>query len=119
MQISVNGLWITDFGEDNTKSILFASKRKMKKVPKLNVNYKNIKIKQHSKVTYLSCMLDETMSRESMAPNVINEKTRDLNFFLEKTKIQLQRYAGRHVILLLNVTSIMNRQSGILILPKK
>ena len=55
----MNGLWIIGFGEDKTKSILFTSKRKMKKVPKLSVNYINIKIKQHSKVTYLGCMLDE------------------------------------------------------------
>ena len=44
------------FGEDKTKSILFASKRKIKKVPKLKINYKNIQIKQHSKVTYLGCI---------------------------------------------------------------
>ena len=30
------------FGEDKTKSILLASKRKVKKVPKLNITYKNI-----------------------------------------------------------------------------
>ena len=47
------------FGEDKNKSILFGSKRKIKKVPKLKINYKNIQIKQHSKVTYLGCKLDE------------------------------------------------------------
>ena len=62
LETSVNGLWI-HFGEDKTKSILFAFKRKLKKVPKLNITYKNIQIKQHSKVTYLGCILDETMSR--------------------------------------------------------
>ena len=41
------------FGADKTKSILFVSKRKIKKVPKLKINYKNKQIKQHSKVTYL------------------------------------------------------------------
>ena len=35
------------FDEDKTKSILFASKRKTKRVLKLKINYKNIKIKQH------------------------------------------------------------------------
>ena len=54
------------FVEDKTKSIPFASKRKIKKVPKLKINYKNIQIKQHSKVRYLGCILDETMSGESM-----------------------------------------------------
>ena len=45
-------------GEDKTKSILFASKRKIKRVPKLKIKYKKIQIKQHSKVTYLGCILD-------------------------------------------------------------
>ena len=36
-----------NFGEDKTKSNLFASKRKIKSARKLNVKYKNIKIKQH------------------------------------------------------------------------
>ena len=40
------------YGEDKTKSILFASKRKIKKVPKLKMNYKNMQIKQHSKVSF-------------------------------------------------------------------
>ena len=59
--------------EDKAKSILFASKRKVKKVPKLNSKYKNIQFKQHSKVTYLGCILDDTMSGESMALKVINK----------------------------------------------
>ena len=41
------------FGEDKTKSIFFASKRKIKSARKLNVKYKNIKIKQHPQGTYL------------------------------------------------------------------
>ena len=36
-------------GKDKTKSILSASKRKIKRVLKLKVNYKNIQIKQHLK----------------------------------------------------------------------
>ena len=35
------------FGEDKTKFILIASKHIIKKVPKLNLTYKNIQIKQH------------------------------------------------------------------------
>ena len=74
------------FGEDKTKSILFASKRKIKKVPKLKINYKNIQIKQHSKVTYLGCILDETMSGESMALKVINKINSRLKFLHRKNK---------------------------------
>ena len=61
------------FGEDKTKSILFASKRKIKRVPKLKIKYKNMQMKQYSKVTYLGYILDETMSGESMALKVINK----------------------------------------------
>ena len=67
------------FGEDKTKSILFASKREIKKVPKLKINYKNIQTKQHSKVTYLGYILYETMSGESVALKVINK----INFRLK------------------------------------
>ena len=61
------------FGEDETKSILFSSKRKIKKASPLNIQCKDIKIKQYSKVTYLGCILDETLSGESMAIHVINK----------------------------------------------
>ena len=47
------------FGDDKTKSILFATKFKIKKVRKLNIKYGDIQIKQHSKVKYLGYMLDE------------------------------------------------------------
>ena len=52
------------FGEDKTKSILFASQRKIKTIKKLNIKYQDIEIKQHSQVTYLGCVMDETMSGE-------------------------------------------------------
>ena len=74
------------FGEDKTKSILFASKRKIKRVPKLKIKYKNIQIKQHSKVTYLDCILDETMSGESMALKLINKIHSRLKFLHRKNK---------------------------------
>ena len=61
------------FGNDKTKSIFFAAKFKTKKVRKLNIKYENIQIKKHSKVKYLGCMLDETMSGETMALSVINK----------------------------------------------
>ena len=52
------------FGEDKTKGILFGSKLKLKNAGKLVIMYNGIEIKQYSKVTYLGCLLDETMSRE-------------------------------------------------------
>ena len=54
-------------GEKKTKYILFGTKLNLKNVGKLNIMYNGIEIKQYSKVTYLCCLLDETMSGESMA----------------------------------------------------
>ena len=55
------------FGEDKTKSILFGSKRKLRKVGKLNITYQGIDIKQNSQVTYLGCILDETVVNQWLA----------------------------------------------------
>ena len=74
------------FGEDKTKSILFASKSKIKKLKKLEIIYNNIRIKQHSRVTYLGCILEETMSGESMAHKVISKVNARLKFLHRKNK---------------------------------
>ena len=69
------------------KSILFASKMKVKKVEKLDITYNNIKIKQHSKVTYLGCILDETLNGESMALHVINKINAKIKFLYRKNRL--------------------------------
>ena len=74
------------FGQYKTKSILFASKRKMKKLQKLEIIYNNIRTNQHSRVTYLDCILDETMSGESMAHQVISKVNARLTFLHQKNK---------------------------------
>ena len=74
------------FGEDKTTATLFASKRKIKKVPKLSITYKRMQIKQYSKVTYLGSILDDTMSREVMATKVINKINSRLKFLPRKNK---------------------------------
>ena len=74
------------FGEDKTKSILFSSKNKVKKADPLNIHYKDIKIRQYSKVTYLGCILYETLSGESMATNIINKINSRLKFLDRKNK---------------------------------
>ena len=43
----------THFGEEKTKSILFGTKGHLKNQTDLNIKYGDIKIEQHSKVTYL------------------------------------------------------------------
>ena len=50
------------FGENETKSILFGCKHKIKNSKPLNIQYNDIKIKQSSKVTCLGFILDETSS---------------------------------------------------------
>ena len=67
------------FGEDKTKSVLFSSKQRAKNIRQLNIKYKDINIKQYSKVIYLGCVLDGVMSGESMALKVINQSS-----FIEK-----------------------------------
>ena len=74
------------FGDDKTKSILFTSKFKIRKVRKLNIKYENIQIKQHSKVKYLGCMLDEAMSGETMVLSVINKINNKLKFLYRKNR---------------------------------
>ena len=74
------------FGNEKTKSILLALKFKRKKVRKLNKKYGNIQIKQHSKVKYLGCMLDETMPGETMALSVINKINNKLKYIYRKNR---------------------------------
>ena len=59
-------------GEDKTKYLLFASKRKINRVLKLIMKCKNMQLKQHSRVTYVGCILDETMSGESVTLKMIH-----------------------------------------------
>ena len=70
------------FGEDKTKSILFASKRKIQKLQTLEIIYNKIRIKQHSRVNYL----EETMSGESLANKVIGKVNARLKFLHRENK---------------------------------
>ena len=54
-----------------TKSILFSTKNKKKKIGTLEKKYGNINIKHYSKVTCVGCELDENLSGEAMALKVI------------------------------------------------
>ena len=74
-------------GEDKTKSILFASKRKLSNGNQIKIVHGNVEIKQHSSVSYLGCILDETLSGESMALNVINKINSKLKFLYCKNKL--------------------------------
>ena len=56
-----------------------------KKIQKLET-YDNIRIEQHSQVTYLSCILEEAMSGESMANKVRSKVNTRLKFLHRKNK---------------------------------
>ena len=57
----------------------------IKEIPKLDITYKNTQIKQYSKVRYSACILDEIMSKVSMALKVIKINS-GLTFLHEKNK---------------------------------
>ena len=78
--------YLGHFGEDKTKSILFAPLNKYKKLCKINISYGSLKIKQYSEVTYLGCILDESLSGESMALNVVSKINTHLKFLYRKGK---------------------------------
>ena len=58
------------FGEEKTKSILFGTKRQLKDQRDVNLKYGDIEIKQHCRVTYLGCILDNILLGEHMAAKV-------------------------------------------------
>ena len=68
------------------KSVLFATIFKIKKVRKLNIKYGDIQVKQHSKVKYLGCILDERMYQETMALSVISKINNKLKFLYRKNR---------------------------------
>ena len=82
------------FGEDKTKSILFAPLNKCKKRCKLNISYGSLKIKQYSELTYFGCILDEPLSGKSMALNAVPKINTCLKFLYRENKFlspQLRR----------------------------
>ena len=86
MECFVNNKLSIHFDKDKTKTILFASKCKIKNLQKLEIIYNNIRIKQHSRVTSLGCIIEETMSVESMANTAITKVNARLKFLHRKNK---------------------------------
>ena len=90
------------FGEDKAKSFLFTPLNKFKKLRKLSISYGSLNIKQHSEVTYVGCILDESLSGDSMALNVASKINTRLNFLYRKDKFlspQLRRLLCNALIL--------------------
>ena len=62
--------------EDKTKSILFGTKKKLKRLRELDIRYGDVKIKQHPHVKYL----DSSCSGESMALHALTKINGKLKF---------------------------------------
>ena len=78
--------WLVDnklsvhFDLDKVKSILFGTKHKLRNTKVVNVVYNNTEIKEHAKVKYIGCILDQSLSGESMVLNVIGKVNSSLKF---------------------------------------
>ena len=72
------------FGEDKTTFILFGSKNKRSGSKKLDIRRGDIKIKQYTSVTYQGCVLDESLSGESMATRTLSKINGRLRFLYRK-----------------------------------
>ena len=87
---SATGLWIISWAFISSKTkqntFFFAPLNKCKKVRKLNIAYGSLKIKQYSEVAYLGCILDESFSWESMAPDVVSKINTRLKFLYRKNE---------------------------------
>ena len=64
--------------------MLFGTKRQVKNQRELDLRYGDIEIKQHGKVTYLGCILDNDLSGESMATKVLDLINNRLKFLYRK-----------------------------------
>ena len=73
-------------GEDKTKCIPLSTKYRLHKVSSLDIKYGEIRIKQYHTMTYLGCLLDETLSGESMALKVTNKMNSRLRFLCRKNR---------------------------------
>ena len=72
------------FGKYTAKSIVWVHRKKLKNLYKLDVRRGDIKIKQHTSVTYLGCELDQYLSGESMVTKVLGKINGRLKFLCWK-----------------------------------
>ena len=69
---------------DKRKSILFGKTNTKSGNKKLAIRTGDIKVKQHTSVTYLGCILDEDLSSESMATRTHGKINGRLRFLYRK-----------------------------------
>ena len=95
-QLIQNSTKSIHFGEDKTKCILFGTTKRLKQDNNLDIRYSTVHIKQYHTVTYLGCVLDENLSGEPMALQVIKKINTRLRFLYRKNKF-LPQSLGRLV----------------------
>ena len=95
----VNNKLSIHFGENKTKCMLFGTKGRLNKVSSLDITYGEIHMKQYHTVPYLGCLLDETLSAESMAFKVINKIISRLRFLYRKNRFCLRLFVDCFVTL--------------------
>ena len=72
------------FGEAKTKSILFSTKTKKRKIGTLDIHCGDVKIKQYSKITYLCCESFFRLDESLKALKVINKINVRIKFLYRK-----------------------------------
>ena len=65
---------------------MFGTKHKLRNAKSLNIVYNGIEIKQHAKLKYLGCVLDESLSGESVALNEIDKINLRLKLLLRQNR---------------------------------
>ena len=73
-------------GQSKTKPIHSGTKFSIKRTEPLNIIYWNVKIKQYIKITNLGCILDESLSGESMTLHVLNKINSRLRFLYRQNR---------------------------------
>ena len=66
---------------EKTESILFASKRKLKKASELNITCQGVKIESKSNVKYLGAVLDQDTVRDTKMGAFLREAFAPPSFF--------------------------------------
>ena len=78
------------FREDKAKSILFAPKHRSKSIGQIDISYKNVKIKQYSKVAYLKYAWDECLKKGSTVMQVCTKNISKPKFLYRKNTLCLK-----------------------------
>ena len=79
--------------------MLFGTKHRLNKVGSLDIKYSDKYIRQFNTTTCLGCLLDETLSGESMDLTVINKIIRRVRFLYKKAGSCLCLFADCFVTL--------------------